>query len=66
MEVKYPNIQVELLGCDSNSFAILGRCTQAMRRAKLSKEEIDAFRKEAMSGDADHLLQTCFRWFDIT
>lgn len=29
-------------------------------------QEIDQFRKEATSGDYDHLLQTCMRWVDVS
>lgn len=36
-----------------------------MRRAKLSKEEQDAFYKEATSSDYNHLLATCSEWFNI-
>lgn len=36
-----------------------------MRRANLSKEEQDAFYKEATSSDYNHLLATCSEWFNI-
>lgn len=62
---KYPNIKVKLLGEDGNAFFILGRCLQAMRKAKTSAKERDEFRKEATSGNYDHLLATCFKWFDV-
>lgn len=62
---KYPNIKVKLLGEDGNAFFILGRCLQAMRRAGISEKERDEFRKEATSGNYDHLLATCFKWFDV-
>lgn len=62
---KYPNITVQLTGKDSNAFNLLGICLQAMRRAGLSKEERDAFQKEATSGDYNHLLYTCMEWFDV-
>ena len=64
-EVKYPKIHVQLVGLDGNAFSILCRCLQAMRRAGLSQEERDNFHKEATSGNYDHLLVTCFEWFDI-
>ena len=63
--IKYPDIKVQLVGQDSNAFYILGRCLQAMRRAGLSKEERDAFQKEATSGDYYHLLGVCAEWFDV-
>lgn len=64
MEPKYPNITVKLAGEDGNAFAILGRVAKAMQRAGIPTEEISAFRKEATSGDYDHLLQTCMRWVE--
>jgi len=62
---KHPDIIVKLVGEDGNAFAILGRCRQAMREADLPKDEVDEFFTEATSGDYDHLLQTCMRWFEV-
>ncbi len=62
---KYLDITVRLLGEDGNAFAIMGRVTRAMRRAGLAASEIDAFRKEAMSGDYDRVLQTCMKWVKV-
>lgn len=59
---KYPNVVVELIGHDGNAFAILGRVQRALRQAGVEKAEIDAFLKEAMAGDYDHLLQTAMAW----
>lgn len=64
MEVKHPQIKVQLVGGDGNAFFILGRCQQAARRANLPPEEIKAFMAEASAGDYNHLLATCMRWFD--
>jgi hypothetical protein len=66
MEVKYPNITVELCGHDGNAFSIIGRVTKALRRGDVPQAEIDAFTKEATSGDYDHVLQTAMRWVDVT
>jgi hypothetical protein len=38
---------------------------QVFCKAGLPKSEIDAFFAEATSGDYDHLLATCMRWFEI-
>lgn len=62
---KFPHIKVKLTGEDGNAFSILGRMKTSMRKAKVSKEEIDAFMKEAMSDDYDHLLQTCMDWVEV-
>lgn len=65
-DIKYPGLQVELIGRDGNSFSILGSVTKVLRKAGVSKEERDEFLNEAMSGDYDHLLATVMNWVDIT
>lgn len=54
---KYPDIEVPLVGEDGNAFFIIGRVSKAMRRAGVPNEEIEAYRKSAMSGDYDNVLQ---------
>jgi hypothetical protein len=61
---KYPNILLHMVGENGNAFAILARANRAMREARLTAEEKAAFNVEATSGDYDHLVQTCIRWFD--
>jgi hypothetical protein len=63
--IKYPEVQVQLTGNDGNAFAILGNCQKAARQAGLTKDQIDEFVNEAMSGDYDHLLQTCMKYFEV-
>jgi len=63
--MKYPNISVKLVGTDGNAFAILANMKSALRKHKVSGEDIEAFLKEAMSGDYDHLLQTCMKWVNV-
>lgn len=66
MEVKYPEIEVELTGEDGNAYAILGAVRKALHRAGISVEEQSAFHKEATSGDYDHVLQTAMRWVEVS
>ena len=54
--------RMNLVGEDGNAFSILGRAQQAMRRAKVDKEIIDEYMKEAQSGDYDHLLVTTMNY----
>ena len=61
----HSNVTVELSGHDGNAFAIIGRCMAAARKSGLSREEVEEFRTEAMSGDYDHLLQTCMKYFEV-
>ena len=65
IEVKYPHIEVELVGRDGNAFAILGAVKSALRSARVPQEEIDAFMTEAMSGDYGHLLTTVLRTVEV-
>ena len=62
IDVKYPEVEVDLVGEDGNAFSILGRVQKAMRRADIPKDEIDAYLKEATAGDYDHLLATTCEW----
>ena len=57
-------IRVKLVGEDSNAFSLLGVVTRAMKRTGY-EEHVEEFRKEAMGGDYDHLLQTCMKWVEI-
>jgi len=65
-DVKYPNIKVQLSGEDGNAFAIMGRVGKALRRAKVSQEEIEKYYEESKSGDYDNLLQTAMRWVEVS
>lgn len=51
MEEKYT-----LVGVDGNAFSIMGYVRNAMKREHCTKEEIDAYSKDAMSSDYNHLL----------
>lgn len=63
---RYPDIEVELSGCDGNGFAIIGTVVAALRKAGVPKEEHDLFIEQATSGDYDHLLQTAMEWVNVT
>lgn len=57
-------IRVKLVGKDGNAFAILGRVKEALRRGGRS-DLIEAFVKEATSGDYNHLLCTVMEYVDV-
>ena len=59
------NIKVKLVGEDGNAFHILGKVMRELRKAGLSKEEVNAYYAEATSGDYDHLLATTAEWVKI-
>lgn len=54
---------VKLIGEDGNAFAILGRCKRASKNV-WTKEQWNAFHKEATSDDYQHLLRTVVAYFD--
>jgi hypothetical protein len=65
MTPRYPDITLQIVGQEGNAFAILGRAKRAAKAGGLPQTEIDAFWQEATSGDYDHLLATCTKWFKV-
>lgn len=63
---KYPKIVVSLYNQDGNAFSILGKTIRELRRNHVSELEINAFIKEASSGDYDHLLAVVQKYVQIT
>jgi len=59
------DVQVQLIGQDGNAFAVMGSVQRALRKAGASKEEINQYLKEAMSGDYDNLLRTTMDWVEV-
>jgi hypothetical protein len=57
--------KVKLVGGDGNAFAILGVVRKALRKAGWTQEQLEAFYKEATSGNYDRLLQTCMKYADV-
>lgn len=66
MDVRHPEIEVELVGSDGNAFAVLGNVRRALVRGGVPREEVDEFMAEATSGDYDHLLQTAMAWVEVS
>ena len=66
MEVKYPNVKVQLSEEDGNAFSIIGRVRRALLKGGVAPDQIEEYCKEAMSGDYDHLLQTTMKWVDVS
>lgn len=57
MNPKFPHVTVKLLGEDGNAFFILGAVIKAMRRAKVSEEDITKLEKKQRLVT----MTTCFR-----
>lgn len=65
-EVKYPEITVQLTGQDGNIFNLIGICTLAMQRAKVSRAEQDAFVEEVThTRSYMEALAVIMRWVDV-
>ena len=45
-----------LVGIDGNAYSVMGYTQRAMKECNFTKEEIDAYLKDAMSADYNHLL----------
>ena len=48
---------------DGNAFYIMGKVTQALRRAGRG-DEAEEYRNDAKSGNYNHLLQVTMQWAD--
>ena len=59
------DVKVKLVGTDGNAFALMGKVVKALRKGGHS-DLVAEFRKEAISGDYDHLLQTCMDYVDVS
>ncbi len=65
MEVRYPDVKVQLGGEDEYYLLLMGRCIEAARRGGVPPAEITAFKAEATGGNYDDLLCTTINWFDV-
>ena len=43
----------------------MGRVNAALQKVGISGGEREEFRKQAMSGDYDHLLRTVMEWVEV-
>lgn len=62
---KYEDVKVQLTGNDGNAFAIMAAVTKALAKAGVSREEIEQYQTESMSGDYDNLLRTAVKWVTV-
>lgn len=61
---KYPHVSVRLTETDGNAFSVIGTVRQALRRSE-GIDVAEAFVREAMAGDYDHVLRTCMAWVEV-
>jgi len=63
MTIVRPKLQ--LSGEDGNIFFILSRARKAAMAAGWTNEQFMEFYNEAASGDYDHALRVCQKYFDV-
>ena len=56
--------EVELEGLDGNAGSLMGEISRGLKRAGNPVEIIDRFRRDAMSGNYEHLLAVCQAYSD--
>lgn len=64
--VRYPDVDVTLVGVDSHPFAIIKAVSDGLRAAGVGARERDEFRDEALGGDYDNVIQTAMRWVNVS
>lgn len=64
-DVRFPNVNVQLVGQDGNAFSILARVSKALRHGGVSSDEIKKFFDEATASDYQHLLQVVLAWVSV-
>jgi hypothetical protein len=58
-------VSVQLSGNDGNAFAVMGAVKSALKKAGASKEEIEQYLSDSMSGDYDNLLRVAMEWVKV-
>jgi hypothetical protein len=61
---KFP-ITVTLVGEDGNAMAIMAKVSRALRNAGATREEVNQYMDESMSGDYDNLLRVAMTWVEV-
>jgi hypothetical protein len=59
------NVTVKLSGNDGNAFAIMGSVRNALKKAGATKEQLDQYTMDSMSGDYQNLLRVASRYVNI-
>jgi hypothetical protein len=59
------NVAVQLSGNDGNAFAVMGAVKAALKKSGASKEEIEQYLTDSMSGDYDNLIRVAMEWVNV-
>ena len=57
--------KLNLSNIDGNAFVIMGAASKALKNAGYSDDLIKKYKKEATSGDYDHLIQTTMDYCEV-
>ena len=60
--VKKP--QVRLIGTDGNVFALLGKCTEALKKAGM-QGQVKELREKVIGGDYNNALRAMMEYCDV-
>lgn len=58
-------IEIDLSTIDGNAYAIMGAVQRKLKQAGASKEELDQYLAESMSGDYENLVETVGKWLVV-
>lgn len=62
MSVKFPEVEVKLIGEDGNAYAIMAAVQKAMRKAEIPQHEIDSYLNKSLNSKSyDELLQVALK-----
>ncbi len=65
--VKFPEVHVQLSGEDGNVFSIIGRVSQALRRAGCTPSEIETFQNQVRSSQSyNEALSVVMQWVNVS
>jgi hypothetical protein len=59
------NVAVQLSGNDGNAFAVMGAVKAALKKSGASKEEVEQYLTDSMSGDYDNLIRVAMEWVNV-
>jgi hypothetical protein len=57
--------EIDLSTSDGNAYAIMGTVQRILKTVGASKEEIDQYLAESMSGDYKNLVETVNKWLVV-
>ncbi len=65
MDVKYPDVEVQLTGTDGNAFAVIGAVTRALRR-EVGADAAAEFQADALDAESyDALLRLAMSTVEV-